>query len=197
MLKEEITYDRALTLLGKKNSRYLQYQTYLIRGDNRDVHIRHWQTNIITYKPDGSIVINLQGWETVTTKKRIRIYTPVRMYSYKGTLAIWDMDDVGYEFEDGIIIESDGSVKNATPLLAISLEKITGRNISSKKAMIQFLEGMDLDMFLKIWKKFKKDRNLIARYCPLDFLPLTMGSPEFRSCWEEIVTGRLRRSVCV
>ena len=192
-IKEELTYNKALTLLGKKDSRKLQNQTYLIRDPyDKDIYIRHWNTNIINYKPDRSIVLNLRGWHTVTTKERVRTYTPVHLYSDRGTLAVWDKEDISYVFEDGVTLQPDGSIQNARPLLATKLETITGKDIPDKETMIQFLENMDLDMSLKVWKKCKKHRTLIAKYCPKDFLPLTLGFSKGGESWVEIVSARMR-----
>ena len=192
-IKEEITYDKALTLLGKRNSRWLMNNTYLIRDPyDKEIYIKHWHTNIINYKPDGSIILNLNEWTTVTTKDRVRTYTPISLFSDRGTLAVWDKDDISYEFEDGITIKSDGTVKNARPILASKLEKLIGKDIPDKETIIQFLENMDMAMAMKIWKRFKRYRAFIAQYCPEEFLPLTLGFSEYRYSWEDIVSARMR-----
>ena len=46
--------------------------------------IAHHRTEIAYYYPNGDVGINLHGWDTVTTKRRIYHHTPCRAFSNRG-----------------------------------------------------------------------------------------------------------------
>jgi len=75
--------------------------------------IRLHDTDIITYKPNGDIVLNSNGWQTVTTKDRMnRFLNEGNIYQSK---SVWYLTINGdeYVYQDGITIHPDRSVSNA------------------------------------------------------------------------------------
>lgn len=58
-----------------KSKRKLANNTYAERR-GEDIAIRLHQTDILTYKKDGTIVANSGGWKTSTTKDRLNNYLP-------------------------------------------------------------------------------------------------------------------------
>ena len=75
--------------------------------------IRLHDTNIIAFRPDGSIKLNSGGWRTVTTKDRINQHCKsIRIWSYKGVW-ILGVDGRKYVFADGMIIQHEGTVEGA------------------------------------------------------------------------------------
>ena len=53
--------------------------------------IVHHRTEIAYYYPNGDVGINLHGWDTVTTKRRIYYHTPTRAFSNRGaTWLVWN-----------------------------------------------------------------------------------------------------------
>ena len=66
-------------LTGKcKNSRKLDNNTYLIR-DGKNLAIKLHDTNVVTYTPDGKIILNSGGWQTPTTKDRMEKFSPAHI----------------------------------------------------------------------------------------------------------------------
>lgn len=56
------------------------HETYVERLQHRNgpdaYAIKYHATNIITFEPDGRIILKTNGWYTVNTSKRMRAYTP-------------------------------------------------------------------------------------------------------------------------
>jgi len=110
------SYKQACEYLGKKDSRPLRYKTRVNRrGEN--IAITHHETDIITYQPSGSVIIDTQGWHTSTTKDRLNNHLPIEFY-------IWQHDSVWYinkknqphlVFADGIRILPDGTIRGVGP----------------------------------------------------------------------------------
>ena len=51
-----------------KDSRRYANNTYLIR-ENGHLAMRYHETNVVTWYPNGDIVLNSGGWHTSTTKE--------------------------------------------------------------------------------------------------------------------------------
>jgi hypothetical protein len=76
-----INYADARDFLGNRLSRKIAHNTYVeLRGGNTFA-IRFHQTDVVTYHPDGQIILNTGGWQTVTTKARLNTFSPARVYS--------------------------------------------------------------------------------------------------------------------
>lgn len=80
------TYDEARELFQKRGKRsgrvILGYQTTLERrGDCYAV--RHHATDIVTYRPDGTVRLTSGGWYSATTKDRLSTFSPVYVTQYK------------------------------------------------------------------------------------------------------------------
>jgi len=77
------SYETAKSYLGTKTERKIGNNTRLHQdGDNISL-ILH-QSAICIYHSDGSVTINLCGWDTVTTRARIRKMTPCNIWREKG-----------------------------------------------------------------------------------------------------------------
>jgi len=100
------SYKEAIEVLKNRTSKKLENNTYLIK-DGENIAIKLHQTNVVTYKPNGDIVLNSGGWKTVTTKDRINKYSNARIFQKNNQ---WFLGD--FIFNDGVII-SKGKVKNA------------------------------------------------------------------------------------
>ena len=78
--------------------------------ENGDKVIRLHQTDIVTFKKSGAIILNSGGWQTVTTKERINRYLPSPWVLYQ-TKNIWYLcqgyNGPRYVFQDGITLTQD------------------------------------------------------------------------------------------
>jgi hypothetical protein len=191
-------YQKALALVKTARNKYkkpIVHNTWLILDTNsNDVAVHLHQTDIITFKPDGAIILDTGGWESKLTKDRMNEYLDHhRVGSERG---VWTISSGGidYFFENDMVINPDGTI-DAQPIFAKKLEKLTGKSINTYDGLIKAIEGLSIEELVKAWKRFKRDRTLIAKYCRADFLPLTIGtqSDDWKDDpWRQVVSERLR-----
>lgn len=101
-----------------QNGRKLANNTYLERrGDN--IALRLHSTDIITFQPDGIVLVTTGGWKTVTTKARLNEYLPHGFgISQKGGVWYWWQNananqnlKPGTVFSDGDKITRKGEIR--------------------------------------------------------------------------------------
>lgn len=73
---------------GDKMSKKIANNTYLKRYEDGTIVIRLHQTDIIQYKPNGTILLHSGGWKTKTTKERMNQFLP-RQYGIMQEKGIW------------------------------------------------------------------------------------------------------------
>jgi hypothetical protein len=96
-------------ILGNTNcikSKFVDCNTLKIDFENGSSSIRFHNTDIITFNPDNTIVLNSGGYRTPTTKDRINKFSPVRLYQNKG---FWYFNG-GSLFYDNCIINNEGKL---------------------------------------------------------------------------------------
>lgn len=109
------TYPEVNEKLGSKLQRKAGHHTYLVRnsgvpGDS--IHLKFYDTYIITWYADGRIKLNSGGYRTVTTKARINEFIPSH-WGISQAKNVWYLKEFllggetirTFEFEDGIIIQ--------------------------------------------------------------------------------------------
>jgi hypothetical protein len=88
-----LTYQDCINLTQKRDRRKLCNNTYLIKvrsGDSFNFHIVLHNTAVVIIFPSGKYQLNSGGWKTPTTKDRINMYSPVKVYQKKH---IWYVSD--------------------------------------------------------------------------------------------------------
>jgi hypothetical protein len=81
---------------------------------NGDDVIRLHRTDIVTRKPDGSVILNSGGWRTVTTKARLNEYvSSVAIYQKDHEWFICNRGDWAgaIPFEDGCTVNASGRLE--------------------------------------------------------------------------------------
>jgi len=102
------TYLAADTLLADRDDRNIANNTTLVRrGDS--IAVRLHSTDVVTYFKDGTIGLHSGGYQTVTTKDRMKRFTPDGVTVYQQDY-VWyvvvDRDwDAPVEFEDGMVLD--------------------------------------------------------------------------------------------
>lgn len=77
------TYSEADALLGKRASKKLENNTYLVRSGPDTISVRLHNTHIITFDRNGGRVhLSTGGWNTVTTRDRLNRYMPAWAHLY-------------------------------------------------------------------------------------------------------------------
>jgi len=194
------SYQEAVDLLAHardKDYRPIGNNTYLIRQDNGDISIRHHQTDIITFKKNGHILLDSNGYHTPSTGARYRAFLGIAPWSYKGEWVV-DFDNILYKF-DGIDLNPQlySNPIKGIPVILDSIQILLKKKIPDTAALIREIKAMPVDLMLKVWKKFKNHRAFLAKYCTPEFLPLTMATAkqwwdERDEVWSKIVNQRLR-----
>jgi hypothetical protein len=102
------TYDGFDGYLGRKSRRKLSHNVYAER-DGADITIVfHW-TAIITYHPDGTIVLNSGDYRTVTTKSNLNQYTDCTVWQEKHVWYASYGNSGKVLFEDGMVLIGEPS----------------------------------------------------------------------------------------
>jgi len=107
--------------LGKRWSVGLYYETRLLRRelDGQTIAVQHHFTDVVTYLPGGDIVLNTNGWRSVTTKARLNTHTPAWLQIYQEDWT-WYVSSayagLTVEYRDGMIVHKDGTMSGAGPV---------------------------------------------------------------------------------
>jgi hypothetical protein len=112
------TFAQADAYLGRKEDRPLPGRaTRLRRTYDGSIAVHYQATDVVTYRPDGTILLCTGGWYSVTTKARMNEYSRARIYSDRGA---WFLSgptwETRYCFDDRMEIDADGKPLHA-PLL--------------------------------------------------------------------------------
>jgi hypothetical protein len=82
-------FERAEEYLGAKSNRPLQNNTRLVRVTTDAISVVLHNTSVVTYHRSGEFTIYGGGWNSVTTKARIREWSPIRsLYSVDGAWVV-------------------------------------------------------------------------------------------------------------
>lgn len=126
------TYQQLNESLTGRNQqrRKLANNTYAERREADAIAIRLHDTDILTFRPDGSVICNTGGWKTHTTKDRLNEYLPVRIWQKAGR---WFLGENGktVEFADGMIIHADGTIAGAKSQSSADQEKALQKRIKA------------------------------------------------------------------
>lgn len=81
-------YQEAVTQLGKRDSRKLKNNTYLVKRNGGDIAVKLHATDVVTFHQDGTVTYDTGGWGTVTTKDRMKHFglSWVNIWSNRGVL---------------------------------------------------------------------------------------------------------------
>lgn len=108
------SHSEASTYLGSKTDRPLPGRaTRLQRREDGSIAVRYQATDVVTYRPDGTIALDSGGWLTSTTKARINEYTRAHVYAVKGQWALsdgpsWEARQTSVYY-DGMLIDENGT----------------------------------------------------------------------------------------
>jgi hypothetical protein len=128
-----MTYESAKEMLKGKTSKRIANNTYLVReGD--PISVKLHDTHVVTFWPNNDIVLNSDGWKTVTTKDRMNKYLPDPWHIWQER-SIWYVvagyHGTGYTkwvYQDNCILKPNGEVTGAC-LYDPEKEKKTAKEI--------------------------------------------------------------------
>jgi len=80
--------------------------------------VRHWHTEVVRYYPNGVGAASLNGWNTITTKKRVRRFSPLQLGSDRGQIMAYmggyggqrwiGCEDTWFFWKEGRLVFQDG-----------------------------------------------------------------------------------------
>ena len=101
-----MTYNEAVSLVrGKRKAikRKIGNNTYAFLKDDNSVEIVLHNTPVVTIREDGTYTLRTGGWNTVTTKDRINLYSPVKVYQRKFNWYV-TINGKEYDFMEGMVV---------------------------------------------------------------------------------------------
>lgn len=104
MNETNLTFEKADKLLQGRCAfqRKLAKAAWLVRvGEN--IAIRLYNTDVVVLRPDGKVVLNTNGYSTVTTKERMNRVKGLTVWAKD---FVWHVSDRNgdHEFQDGIVV---------------------------------------------------------------------------------------------
>lgn len=132
-------------------SRYLKHCTVEYSTKNGDRVIRYHDTDILTFRAEGGIVLNTGGFNTNTTRDRMNEYLAaagIRVtiftdhslpYLYNGNGFCWSDKKNAFLLADGMVIDYKGKVIGALSNRAA----VEAANRSLKKRISKFVKQID------------------------------------------------------
>lgn len=121
------TWAEAHAYLGPKSDRPLTGRaTRIQRRDNNEIAIHYQNTDVVTYRLNGTCVLNSDGWQTVTTKERMNTYSPATVYQTKSRWYVgrdWQ-GQVKSAYYDGMVIDAYGEAVEPREANEIARDRI-------------------------------------------------------------------------
>lgn len=111
-----LTYERAKSLFDTARNpdagKPLGERGTILRKEKNDYVVSYHGTPVVTIHPDGTYTLRVDGWHTLTTRKRINDYSPARVCAKRGVTYIRvgaDWDNV-VPMPDGAKVRQDGTL---------------------------------------------------------------------------------------
>jgi len=123
------SFDDCVDCLDGRDGRVLRNNVRLVR-DGADITVVHHATAIIRYRPDGTVVLDCNGYRSATTKANLNRYSPCSVYQEK---RVWYVQEVyggrqdgddeldTQEFEDGMEVSGPVSRSYKPDLTGVML----------------------------------------------------------------------------
>ncbi len=112
-----MTFEQANSkLIGRcSQRRKVANHTYLERRDGGNIAVKLHDTDVVTFWPDGAVILDSGGWRTVTTKDRMNSYSGRHIWTERGVWYVGGGYDRGKAvvYADGITFYPDGRVEGA------------------------------------------------------------------------------------
>lgn len=109
------TYREALALLEGEEQRDLGNNTRLVRWEGGSIALFLYDTAVVVFRGDNSVILKTSGWQSKTTQKRINAALGDRgkVWSFKSKWYYypWPIsNDTRVPFREGMVINADGSL---------------------------------------------------------------------------------------
>ena len=153
-------------LEGITTSKKIGNNTFEVNYNNGDRVIRLHNTNIITFKNDGSIILNSGGWKTLTTKDRINNFSGLTICqkAYNWYVIIKNDYNNLIAFYDGMTFNSNLELITDNKTIDLKKQNKTKNQIKKYVSLIDKMETLPFpnngDCFYCSMKEIKTNRPL-------------------------------------
>lgn len=139
--RSQMTYDGMLEILNGKISRTVGNNTTLRIDTDQCIRVRLHNTDVVTYNPNGAILLDTGGWFTVTTRNRMDTWSPVLMMQKNFVWFVCAISDIqGYYDAD---YETPEGWKGAWISHATGLPMANGE-FYKRSQSVPFFDRMDV-----------------------------------------------------
>jgi len=184
-----LTYNYANDYLGSKESRLIDYNTYLIR-DSDSILVRFYHTAIVQFFPDGSIELNTGEWDTVTTRERMNeVLGGIEVFVQDHEWCV-SIKGTNYLYHDHMIIRPDGT-SDAMKVGVYAINNVVQEEISSEEDAAELISSYTIKALKSLWRKCNRGRDLIVYYAPIVFIPLIIPRASGNEYWYPTAVNRL------
>ena len=104
------TFTEARERLAGRDSRTIANNTRLVDLGGEGIGLRLHSTYVVTFRPNGSLILNTGGWQTATTKDRVNRVIRGHGWSVYAKARTWYIaprDGTAVRFEDDFTIPAD------------------------------------------------------------------------------------------
>ncbi len=184
-------YSDLFAMLGSREIYRIDAHTCIEKDDNGVIAVRFYDTRIVKLLPDGTRILNTDGYFNARTLKCMNTYLSysTRVHQRKG-LGICTINSIDYIYHEGIKLNPDDTT-NATPFIIHELNNKTDHRVSSMAEVIQLIEGSTIDALKVLWRKCRYSRVSIAYYASLNFIPLIINTAKANEPWLNVAKSRL------
>lgn len=121
-----LDFDSLDNYLGKKDQRPLGYETVLRKINDHNIAIRHYRTDILRIDHANIITVDVNGWETKTTKDRLNQFLRCKNVFISQAKRVWTIhgSNGSFPYQDGMEVHEDGHIvmpSNANSLYASNI----------------------------------------------------------------------------
>ena len=142
-----------------KTSRKMANNTYLKRRSDNEIALLLHNTDIATYRDDGTVELNSGGWLTVTTKERLNRFTDASIWSTNGVWTIsistghgtWEQRNEGsVVWAEGVTLHPGGDVTGFMPRSEEAARD--KRNRVMRARIKRFIKSITADRIIGAWE---------------------------------------------
>lgn len=185
-------YETAFSRLGNRECLNIGNNTYLehASGERDGIAIRLHYTQIVRFYPDGSIVLNNGGWETITTRDRINDTLLCASTHKRDGSWVISVGGTDYCYENGMTIFPDGST-DAKLYALEEVGRVADIELTTIEELAQLIAGSTMKALKTLWRRCKYSRDRIAYYAAIEFIPLIIPSASGSEYWYRAAKERL------
>ncbi len=169
--------------LGRRSKSYVN-----IRKEGRNIIIRFWRTDLITYKPNGDIIVTLGGWNSSSNNTLVGEILDNYICSVNNI--VWISNRFGDNFDEFMLdVHNPNTIRFEEGRLIVKNPKVIKRYVVNRKGANKIMKRYKLFfIYVKGVMRLHADENGIATF-PEEYFK---ESTKYDSCRTSEVLASLR-----